>query len=87
MEDLEDAINSLNEAMNEHFGTDRGTLAHLLDDNIHTTLKDIQKELSERENLFAIIETLDFNIQELTDVMKAILKIQARALKWQEMSQ
>ena len=45
MEEIESAIYSLKEAIEQHFGTDTGQLAHIGPDNMHDTLKKMNKSL------------------------------------------
>ena len=85
MEDLESAIVSLKLAIEEHFTVDRSTMCTLGDtDNIHDTLV---KLIEKFEEGIMTIGNLDETVTELTDAVKEIVKIQARALKWQEMIQ
>lgn len=77
MEEIESAIYSLKEAIEQHFGTDTSQLAHIGPDNMHDTLKKMNKSLE------SAIDTAS----DLVNIMEDIKAIQERALKWQEMSQ
>ena len=76
MEEIESAIYSLKEAIEEHFGTDDGQLSHYTPDNLHDTLKKMNKSL----------ETAIDTASDLVNIMEDIKMIQERALKWQELS-
>ena len=88
MEDLESAIYSLKEAMEEHFTIDTSQFSLLAgQDNVHQTLKKIEEKLELMEEFVMTVSNFGDAIEQLTVVMESIAKIQARALKWQEMSQ
>jgi len=87
MEDLESAIYSLKEAITEHFGIDDGHLASLVPDNIHETLLKLAPSLKQLGPLRDNVEELMLAVELLRETMDKIVKIQDRALKWQEMSQ
>ena len=76
MEEIESAIYSLKEAIEEHFGADDGQLAFFAPNNLHDTLKEVKEALDQTNIL----------MDNLVDVMVEIKEVQKQALKWQEMS-
>jgi len=88
MEDLESAIYSLKEALEEHFTVDRSSMVTVFSqDNIHDTLIKLIEKVDVLEELIMTMVNLDETVTTLADTMKQIAEIQGRALKWQEMSQ
>jgi len=88
MEDLESAIYSLKEAMEEHFTVDRSSMVTMFsEDNIHDTLIKLIEKTEVIEELIMSVGNLEEIVTTLSDTMKEIVLIQKRALKWQEMSQ
>jgi len=87
MEDLEAAIHRLNLALDEHFTLDRTSMVTLGDqNNIHDTLDDLLGKVKVIDELIMAVGNLEEIVTTLSDTMKEIVIIQARALKWQEMT-
>jgi len=88
MEDLESAIYSLKEALEEHFTVDRSSMVVAFgQDNIHDTLIKLIEKVDVIEELIMTMVNLEETVTTLAATMNEIAIIQKRALKWQEMSQ